>query len=185
MALKATVCKAALQIADMDRSYYRDHALTIARHPSETDERMMVRVLAFALHANDALSFGRGLSAEDEPDLWQKDLTGSIQSWIDVGLPDDKHIRRACGRADNVFIYAYGGHGASLWWNQIGGKLDRTQNLTIRNLAQTSTRALAKLASRNMQLNCTVQEEQIWLADDKETVQVEMTTFKAASVTRG
>lgn len=184
MALKATVCKAVLQIADMDRSYYQDHALTIARHPSETDERMMVRVLAFALHANDALSFGRGLSAEDEPDLWQKDLTGSSQAWIEVGLPDDKHIRRACGRADEVYVYAYGGHGATLWWNQISGKLERTQNLTVRNLAQASTRALARLASRNMQLNCTIQDEQIWLADDKETVQVEIATLRAAAASR-
>ncbi|MEO7726517.1 MAG: YaeQ family protein [Burkholderiales bacterium] len=184
MALKATVCKAVLQIADMDRSYYQDHALTIARHPSETDERMMVRVLAFALHANDRLSFGRGLSAEDEPDVWQKDLTGSIQAWIEVGLPDDKHMRRACGRADGVYVYAYGGHGASLWWNQISGKLERTQNLTVRNLAQASTRALARLAGRNMQLNCTVQDEQIWLADEKETVQVEIATLRAATASR-
>ncbi len=178
MALKATICKAVLQIADMDRNYYHDHVLTIARHPSETDERMMVRVLAFALHAGDALSFGKGLSTDDEPDLWQKDLTGSIQIWIDVGLPDDKRIRRACGRADEVFVYAYGGHGAILWWNQISSKLERTQNLTVKTLTQARTRALAGLASRNMQLNCTIQDEQIWLADEKETVQVGLATVK-------
>jgi uncharacterized protein YaeQ len=178
MALKATICRATLQIADMDRNYYHDHALTIARHPSETDERMMVRVLAFALHASDTLSFGKGLSTDDEPDLWQKDLTGSIQAWIDVGQPDDKRIRRACGRAGQVFVYAYGGHGASLWWNQISGKLERTQNLTVKTLAQASTRALAGLANRNMQLNCTIQDDQIWLADQKETVQVEMATVR-------
>jgi uncharacterized protein YaeQ len=178
MALKATICKAVLQIADMDRNYYHDHELTIARHPSETDERMMVRVLAFALHASDTLSFGKGLSADDEPDLWQKDLTGSIQIWIDVGQPDDKRIRRACGRADQVFVYAYGGHGASLWWNHINDKLERTQNLTVKILAQASTRALAALAGRNMQLNCTIQDDQIWLANEKETVQVEATTVK-------
>ncbi len=178
MALKATICKAVVQIADMDRNYYHDHALTIARHPSETDERMMVRILAFALHASDTLSFGKGLSTDDEPDLWQKDLTGSIQIWMDLGLPDDKRIRRACGRADEVFVYAYGGHGASLWWEQVSDKLERTQNLTVKILAQASTRALAQLASRNMQLNCTVQEDQVWLANEKETVQVEFTTVR-------
>ena len=179
MALKATICKAVLQIADMDRNYYHDHALTIARHPSETDERMMVRVLAFALHASDTLEFGKGLSTDDEPDLWEQDLTGSILTWIDVGLPDDKRLRRACGRANEVFVYAYGGHGASLWWNHISDKLERTQNLTVKTLAQASTRALAALASRNMQLNCTIQEEQIWLANEKETVQVGIETVKS------
>jgi len=102
MALNATIFKAVLQIADMDRNYYRDHALTIARHPSETDERMMVRLLAFVLHAHEALSFGKGLSADGEPDLWQKDLTGAIELWIDVGQPDEKSIRKACGRAKQV-----------------------------------------------------------------------------------
>ena len=116
MALKATIFKAALQIADMDRGYYAEHPLTIARHPSETDERMMLRVLAFALHAGPGLAFGRGLSTDDEPDLWQRDLTGAIRLWIDVGLPDEKLVRRACGRADEVVVYAYG-RGADLWWS--------------------------------------------------------------------
>lgn len=178
MALKATICKAALQIADMDRSYYRDHALTIARHPSETDERMMVRLLVFALHAGDTLSFGKGLSTDDEPDIWGKDLTGAIETWIDVGLPDEKRIRRACGRADEVFVYGYGGHGASLWWEAISGKLERTRNLTVKLLSAATTRALAKLAGRNMQINCTIQDDQIWLADEKETVQAEIQTVR-------
>ena len=181
MALKATICRATLQIADMDRNYYHDHVLTIARHPSETDERMMVRILVFALHANDALSFGRGLSAEDEPDLWQKDLTGSIEAWIDVGQPDDKRIRKACGRAEQVYIYSYGGHASKLWWNQISDKLERTHNLTVKSVAQSASKALAMLADRNMQLNCTIQDEQIWLANDRDTVQVAVETVKTPS----
>ena len=181
MALKATICKAALQIADMDNNYYQDHALTIARHPSETDERMMVRLLAFALHAGPALSFGKGLSTDDEPDVWEKDLTGAIQLWIDVGLPDDKRIRRACGRADQVFVYGYGGHGASLWWESISGKLERTRNLTVKLISAATTRALAKLASRNMQLNCTIQDEQVWLANENESVLAEMQTMRVAA----
>jgi uncharacterized protein YaeQ len=178
MALKATIFRAALQVADMERNYYADHALTIARHPSETDERMMVRVLVYALHAEEGLTFGKGLSDEDEPDLWRKDLTGVIKLWIDVGLPDEKRIRRACGRADKVFIYAYGGHGAAIWWNQIGGTLERNRNLTVIQLPQDSTRAMAKLAQRNMQLNCTIQDGQIWFSDANETVQVAPMTMK-------
>lgn len=178
MALKATIFKADLQIADMDRHYYHDHALTIARHPSETDERMMVRVLAYALHANETLSFGKGLSADDEPDLWQKDLTGAIELWIDVGQPDDKRIRRACGRARQVFVYSYGGHGAAIWWDQIGSKLGRSGNLTVVSVPAAASQALAKLARRNMRLNCTIQDKQIWLADADERVQVELTKLK-------
>lgn len=173
MALKATIFKAELHIADMQRGYYRDHALTIARHPSETDERMMVRLLAFALNADDALAFGGGLSTDDEPDLWCKDLTGSIETWIDVGLPDEKRIRRACGRADKVFVYSYGGHAAKLWWQQVGDKLTRSNKLTVVDLPQAGTRALASLAARSMQLQYTIQDGQVWVADDRESVQMD------------
>ena len=152
MALKATICKAELHIADMERGYYGDHVLTVARHPSETDERMMVRLLAFALNAEESLAFGAGLSTDDEPDLWRKDLTGSIKTWIDVGLPDEKRIRKACGRADDVFVYSYGGQAAQLWWQQVGDKLARSHKLTVIDLPQAGTRALAGLAARNMQL---------------------------------
>jgi len=181
MALKATIFKAELQIADMDRNYYHDHALTIARHPSETDERMMVRVLAYALHAADALSFGKGLSADDEPDLWQKDLTGAIELWIDVGQPDEKRIRRACGRARQVVVYSYGSHGAAIWWAQTGSKLERSPNLTVIAVPAAASQALAKLARRNMQLNCTIQDQQVWLGDTEERVQVDLSVLKAPS----
>jgi uncharacterized protein YaeQ len=178
MALKATVFKANLQIADMDRHYYHDHAITIARHPSETDERMMVRVLAFALHAHEALAFGKGLSTDDEPALWQKDLTGAIELWIDVGMPDEKDIRKACGRADRVIIYSYGGRSADLWWEQNRGKLERIKNLTVINLPAATTQALAKLALRTMQLQCTIQDGEVWLADDNERIEVERITLQ-------
>ena len=156
MALKATICKAELHIADMERGYYHDHALTVARHPSETDERMMVRLLAFALNADETLAFGAGLSTDDEPDLWRKDLTGSIATWIDVGLPDEKRIRKACGRAEAVLVYSYGGRAAQLWWQQVSDKLARSNKLTVIDLPQAGTRALAGLAARNMQLQFTI-----------------------------
>jgi len=184
MALKSTIFKADLQIADMDRRYYGDHTLTVARHPSETDERMMVRLLAFAMHADEALSFGRGLSTDDEPDLWQKDLTGTIEIWIDVGLPDEKRVRRACGRARQVFVYSYGGRGAELWWDQVNARLGRVENLSVISLPAASTQALAKLALRNMQLQFTIQEGQIWISDKDKIVELDPATLKAPAPQR-
>ncbi len=181
MALKATIFKAELQIADMDRHYYHDHALTLARHASETDERMMVRLLAFALHAHEALVFGKGLSADDEPDLWQKDLTGVIETWIDVGQPDEKRIRKACGRANQVFIYTYGGRSADIWRDQNSSNLERAKNLTVMNLPPETSQSLAKLAQIKMQLHCTIQDGEIWLADANDRVQIELTTVKTPS----
>lgn len=173
MALRATIFKADLQIADMDRHYYADHTLTIARHPSETDERMMVRVLAFALHAHEALAFGKGLSADDEPDLWQKDLTGAIDLWIEVGQPDDKRILKACGRSAQVAVYSYSG-ASNVWWNQVRDKVERARNLRIVNVPSAYSLALAKLAQRSMQLQCTIQEGQIWFSGGDQTVQLEL-----------
>lgn len=178
MAIKATIFKVDLQIADMERHYYHDHALILARHPSETDERMMVRLLAFALHAHEYLSFGQGMTADDEPDLWLKDLTGAIKLWIDVGLPDEKLIRRACGRAERVIVYIYGGRTAEMWFAQNSEKFERLKNLSVINLPPESTRAIAKLAQRTMQLQCTIQDGQVWLSDGKDSVQVERVTLK-------
>ncbi|MDP3844072.1 MAG: YaeQ family protein [Oxalobacteraceae bacterium] len=178
MALKATIYKADLQIADMDRHFYQTQILTIARHPSETDERMMVRVLAFARHAHAALTFTKGLFVTDEPDLWQKDLTGSIELWIEVGQPDDKRLLKACGRAGQVVVYSYASN-SSIWWNQIGSRLERAKNLTVFNLPTATSQALQKLAQRNMQLQCTIQDGQIWMTGGDETVQIDLETFKA------
>lgn len=179
MALKATIYKAELQIADMDRHYYADHALTLARHPSETEERLMLRLLAFALHAHEFLAFGKGISTDDEPDLWQKDLTGAIELWIDLGQPDEKLIRRAAGRAGQVVIYTYGGRSAEIWWGQAAAKLERLDNLRVIHVPPSTSQALAKLAQRNMQLQCTIQDQQVWLGDAEGTVQVELLPFKA------
>ena len=181
MAIKATVFKARLQIADMERHYYQDHALTLARHPSETDERMMVRLLAFAVHASDNLTFGQGMTMEDEADIWQMDLTGAIELWIDVGTPDEKLIRKACGRARQVVVFCYGGRTAELWFAQNSSLLARQKNLTVIQLAQESTRAIAALAQRNMQLQCTIQDGQLWLGDSNGSVQVERTVLQAPS----
>ncbi|MGE0356103.1 MAG: YaeQ family protein [Burkholderiales bacterium] len=172
MALKATIFKAELTVSDLDRGHFATHALTLARHPSETDERMMVRLLAFALNADERLDFGRGLSGEDEADLRLDDLTGAIDLWIDVGLPDERAIRKASGRARRVAVYAYG-TGAQLWWRQNAAAMGRLANATVVDLPVETTRALAARAARNMKLQCTIQEGHVWLADDEVSLAIE------------
>lgn len=181
MALKATIHKADLQIADMDRHYYQTHGLTIAQHPSETDLRMMLRVLVFARHAHEFLEFTKGLSTQEEPDLWQRDLTGAIDVWIELGQPEEKRIRQACGRARQVFVYTYSGHGAEIWWRQNAERLAAIDNLSVIDVDEASARALAGLASRNMQLQCTIQDGEVWLGDAQGSVEVKHTVRQAAA----
>lgn len=177
MALKATIFKAQLQIADMDRHYYAEHALTLARHPSETDERMMVRVLVFALHAHERLELGKGLSDPDEPDLWRKDLTGLIEEWIDLGQPDEKNVIRACGRASQVFVYGFN-RASEPWWQLAEPKLARAKNLGVRRIIVNGDVSLASLAQRTMQLHCTIQDGQVWLGDGERTAAIELLTLR-------
>ena len=178
MALKATIYKAELQIADMDRNYYQQHLLTLARHPSETDERLMIRVLAFAIHASEALVFTKGLFDTEEPDLWQKDLTGAIELWVEVGQPDDKRLMKACGRAEKVVVYSYSAT-SHIWYKQLANKLERAKNLSVINIPADASAQLQKMANRNMQLQCTIQDGQIWLTDSVDTVLIEREAFKA------
>jgi uncharacterized protein YaeQ len=178
MALKSTIFRADLAVADIDRGYYRDHALRIAQHPSETSERMMVRLLAFALHADDALEFGRGISTEDEPDLWRRDLTGVIEEWIEVGLPDEREVRKACGRARNVYVLAYGGRAVDLWWQGARERLERQERLSVREVPPEASRALADLAGRSMRLQVTIQDGHIFVSDGATSVPVELRVIK-------
>ena len=178
MALRATIFKAELAVADIDRGYYADHSLTIARHPSETDERMMVRVLAFALHASDRLEFGRGISAEDEPDLWARDLTGAIEHWIELGLPDEREVRKACGRADAVDVLAYGGRAVDLWWESARKTLERQERLAVREIAPEASRALAALADRSMSLQVTIHDGHISITGGDASIGTELRVLK-------
>jgi uncharacterized protein YaeQ len=176
MALKATIFKASLQIADMDRSVYADHNLTLARHPSETDERMMMRLLAFGLNARadgdeGQLEFGKGLSDTDEPDLWHRDLTGRIVHWVEVGQPDDRRLLRAGGRAERVSVYSYSAS-TPIWWSGIVNKVSRAPNLEVWQVPAAQSQALAALARRTMQLQLTVQDGTAWLGDGTQSVEV-------------
>lgn len=173
MALKATVYKAELNIADMDRHYYQSHMLTLACHPSETVERMMVRLLAFALNAHERLGFTKGIGGDEEPDLWQKSLSDEIELWIDLGQPDEKRIRKACGRAKKVIIYTYSGRAATLWWEQTKSSLQRFSHLQIVHLTSESVEALGQLADRSMDLQCSIQDGQVWMSDATRNVEVQ------------
>ncbi|CAN5647058.1 YaeQ family protein [soil metagenome] len=170
MAPNATVFKVELQVSDMDRHYYAAHNLTLAQHPSETDGRLMVRLLAFALHADERLEFGRGLSSEDEPDLWRRDYIGDIEQWIDLGQPDESRIRKACGRAQQVVVVNYSGHAADLWWGRHASTLSRLKNLTVLAFAPAAVEAVAGLLQRGMRLTAMIQDRELQLMSDSENV---------------
>ena len=178
MALKATIFKAVIQIADMNRNYYADHTLTIARHPSETDKRMMLRLLAFCINAGEAMIFSKGISTDDEPDLWQHELNGELTHWIELGLPDERRIRKACSVARKVTIYTYTQRSFDVWWSQIESKLKRFNNLTLANISDDELDSLSVLAQRSMQLQCTIQDGDIWLSDSDKSVHIVLRNLK-------
>lgn len=174
MALKSTIYKVEAQLSDMDRNYYQTHTLTIARHPSETDERLMVRLLAFIFYADEQLVFAKGLSDTEEPDLWLKDYTGTIKLWVEVGQPEERRILKACGRAEQVVVLSYAAN-SPIWWQGVADKLVRAKNLTVWNLPAATSQALEKMAKRAMQVQCTIQDGQLWISDAEQTVLVELT----------
>jgi len=167
MAISSTINKVSINIADMDRHYYQSHDLTVAQHPSETDFRFMIRLIAFMLNASESLGFTRGLSSDDEPDVWEKDLTDEIELWIDLGQPDEKRIRKACGRSRQVKIYTYNERKAKVWWEQQHQKLERFSNLSVFHINAPNIEALV---NRSMQLTCNVQDGEMYLTDDNENL---------------
>lgn len=186
MAIKSTVFKAQLAVADIDHGYYADHQLTLARHPSETDERMMVRLAALAFHAHElqtvcggdgTLAFGKGLSDPSEPDAWLRDFTGAARLWIEVGQPDEVAMMKACRQADQVAVYAFH-HAAEVWWRGIENKLTRLPNLTVWRIPTEAAQQLAALAQRSMQLQATVQEGVLMMGDGARTVDIEPVRWK-------
>jgi len=180
MALKSTIYKVELSVSDMDRHYYETHKLTVARHPSETDERLMVRLLAFALNAGEALEMTKGISTDDEPDIWQKSLSGELELWVALGLPSEKVIRQSCARSEKVTIYAYGGRAADLWWDKIGNGVNRFANLQVVNLPVQATSDLAALAQRSMKLQVNIQDGEVMVSVEDSIVYVTPVSWKAA-----
>lgn len=180
MAQKATIYKVELSVCDMDRHYYETHKLTVAKHPSETDERLMVRVLAFALNAHEHLEMTKGLSTDDEPDIWQKSLSGELDLWVALGLPSEKIVRQSCGKASKVIVYSYGGRTADMWWEKIKNSTTRFDNLQVINLAEAETRDLGELADRSMKLQVNIQEGEVMLSVDDSIVYVTPVEWKRA-----
>ena len=172
MALKSTVYKFDLKVADLDREVYGDFPLTLARHPSETEARMMLRLLAFALNASEHLEFGRGISTDDEPDLWRKSLSGEIELWIELGTPDPERLRKACGRAEEVVLYCYGDRATPVWWEKHQKALKRFGKLLIYQVTDASCEALAGLLNSGRQIQCTIDSGKAWLSTAASSMQV-------------
>lgn len=170
MAAKATIYKAELQVTDLDRHYYASHALTLAQHPSETETRLLVRLLAFALHADERLEFGRGLSDEDEPALWRRDYTGAIEQWIELGQPDESRLRKASGRAAQVVVVGYGGQAAEAWWKRNAVALARLRNLTVIELDDAEVAEASGLLARGMRVTAMIQDGELQLMDADRSV---------------
>tara|TARA_R110002012_G_scaffold140273_9_gene297809 strand:+ start:883 stop:1503 length:621 start_codon:yes stop_codon:yes gene_type:complete len=181
MAQKATIYKVELSVSDMDRHYYATHKLTVAKHPSETDERLMVRLVAFGLNAHEHLEMTKGLSTDDEPDIWQKSLSGELDVWVALGLPSEKVMRQSCGKAAKVIVYPYGGKTAEIWWDKIKNSTTRFDNLQVINFSETDTGALAKMASRAMKLQINIQDGEVMVSVDDSIVYVTPVKWKSAA----
>lgn len=172
MAAKATVYKVELQVSDIDRNYYADHHLTLAQHPSETEQRLMTRLLAFAWFASERLEFGRGLSEDSEPDLWLRDYSGDIELWIDIGQPDESRIRKACGRARQVAVVTFSGNSADIWWSKQSGALARLKNLTVLDFDARMIDAVTALLQRGMRFTAMIQDGELQLISESSAIAI-------------
>ncbi len=178
MALKATIYKATLDISDLRRQYYDRHSLTVALHPSETEARMLVRLLAFGLYADPELKFTRGLSTVEEPDLWRKNLREEVELWIEVGQPEVRRLRQACGKAQQVAVIASGGRSAAVWWQKNARELAGLHNLSVTNLALPDRFGLATPAGRNLSLQLTIDADRLWLTAGDRTLEIGLESWQ-------
>ncbi len=176
MAANATIYKANINIANMDTHYYAEHSLTLAKHPSENDLRLMIRLVAFVLNANEDLVFCKGISQDDEPDLWQKNLSGDIELWIDLGQPDEKRIKKACGRSKKVIIYVYQEGMATSWFKQNKKLLNRFNNLSIIYLNIDGD--IEELCERSMNLQANISDGELNLINDDMSVSITEVIWK-------
>lgn len=180
MAQNATIYKVEISVSDMDRHYYETHKLTVAKHPSETDERLMVRILAFALNAHDQLEMTKGISTDDEPDIWQKSLSGELELWVALGLPTEKIVRQSCNKANAMIVYCYGGRTADMWWDKIKNSTKRFDNLSVVNFSEKDTGELAKHANRSMRIQVNIQDGDVMVSVDGSILYVTPIHWKTA-----
>ncbi|WP_105166611.1 YaeQ family protein [Pseudoalteromonas sp. T1lg23B] len=170
MALKSTIIKTQLSLSDMDRHIYQTCSVTVAQHPSENEQRLMVRLLAYALQYQEQLEFTKGLCADDEPEIWVKNYSDEIELWVDLGLPDEKRVKKACNKAKQVVLYTYGENTQTLWWQKNQAKLNGFDNLSVISLPYSATQQLAAMAARSISLTVTVQDKEIWISDEQRSV---------------
>ncbi|MCE0558244.1 MULTISPECIES: YaeQ family protein [unclassified Motilimonas] len=172
MAIGATIIKARLQLANMDTHLYQDFNLTLAQHPSENEQRLMVRLLAFALNASDELMFTKGLSSDDEPELWAKSMTDEIDLWVELGTPEEKRLKKACSRAKKVVLYTYGGGTADVWWKQNQKQASKLSKLTVVNLPLEQTQELAAMCQKSMDIQVSIQDGEVLVSSEQGSVAV-------------
>ncbi|ART79988.1 YaeQ family protein [Oceanisphaera avium] len=178
MALPAAIHKVQLNISDLHRHYYQEHSFTLAQHPSETNIRLMVRLLAFIRHAHPSLRFTKGLSSDDEPELWLNADDGRILMWIELGEPSVKRIKQALSRAEQVLVYSYGGRSAELWWEKHHTQLSSLPRLAIYHLSDPQPQRLASLCQRNIELFATLQESEVQLTDGEHSLDLALQQWR-------
>ena len=181
MALKATIYKAAVNVADLDRQQFLETSLTLARHPSETQERMMLRLLAWIINADERLQFTRGLCADDEPEIWLRNDHMGIELWVELGLPDERRLRKAVNQSKAVVLFTYNDRAAQVWWQQNQDKLRQYKNLAIWYINDEQLAKVSALADRTMSLQATLQEGIIWLSDARQNLELQLTPWQQAS----
>ncbi|MDX2470131.1 MAG: YaeQ family protein [SAR324 cluster bacterium] len=170
MALKANIAKVNLTLSNINDHYYEDYRLTLAQHPSETDLRMIIRLAAFGLFASEGLEFTKGISTDEEPDIWSHKATGEIEHWIDLGQPTEKRIRQSISKAEKITIVGYHKEKFSRWFKGLDKKFLAQKKLEIYFLESVGTSKPEDLVQKTMDLSCTIQEDQMLLGN--ETTQV-------------
>jgi uncharacterized protein YaeQ len=173
MALKPTIYKAQIELADSDRNCFEELSLTLARHPSETLERMAARLLAYCLNCTRGLEFTRGISTADEPDVWEHSDHGEIAHWIEVGQPEAARLRKACGRARRVSVYAFA-KSADTWWKLNGESITALPRLRVWQFDWHEIQAAAALLERTVQLNISVVGGTLYVDNGSASASVEL-----------
>lgn len=178
MALRSSIFKANISLANLNTQIYDDIALTLALHPSETEERMMYRILAYLFCLQERLEFTEGLNNPDLPDIWQKDFTGAIEHWVDLGFPDEKRIKKALGRSNKVSIFTYNHFKFKIWFEKVSSNLINNPKVFVYCFEDNQPGELLQLVERSMILNCVIEDEQIFLSNNTVRAQINIKPAK-------
>ena len=162
MALSSTIYKFSISLSDLDRNKFETLNLTVAQHPSETAERMMVRVLCYGLHAQEFLQFTKGLSTPELPDIWSQSLDGQTLLWLDVGEPNADRIKKATRGADDVWVYSFNSK-SDVWWSQEQSKFEPLA-VKVRQFSWGEVVSLAALLERKMDFSLTISGDLLYVA---------------------